>query len=535
MSQPIIQPRPDNRKYHDLIHEIKNGTIKIPKFQRDFVWEKQKTADLLDSILKGYPIGTFIIWKTKERLRSIKNLGNANLPDTPEGDSVQYILDGQQRLASLFAVIEGLVIEKENRSVDYKNIYINLDKDIDDSEDIVSSEKPPGTSITIHQLLNEGITFYADNYSREYLEKIDLHKRRFETYDFSTIVIADYPIEKAVEIFNRINTTGKALTLFEIMVAKTYDETTDFDLADKYDELDEKLEDVSYHIPTAQLLQCISLNLVNECTRKVILSLDKKKIINVWYDTVTAIKQAVEYFKTEYFIPVSRLLPYDALLVPFTYFFYKNKRRPTPAQAKMLKKYFWSASLTNRFSSAVESKLGQDRKKIDDVLKNKLPTYDPDFKVTLTKEEIKDYWFSTGESICKAILCLYSSFRPKSFNNNNEVILDNSYLIRGNSKNYHHFFPKAYLKKNGVVSWKRNVIANITLVDDFLNKSEIGSKAPSKYMKEFKEINPNIQETMKTHLIDDLENCGVWDDNYEKFLEQRSEKIWLEIQKRLQP
>ena len=64
MSQ-IYQPKPDNRKYFDLIQHIKNGAIKIPKFQREFVWEKQKTADLLDSILKGYPIGTIIIWKTK--------------------------------------------------------------------------------------------------------------------------------------------------------------------------------------------------------------------------------------------------------------------------------------------------------------------------------------------------------------------------------------------------------------------------------------------------------------------------------------
>jgi len=450
----IFQPKPDNRKYFDLIQHIRNGTIKIPKFQREFVWEKQKTADLLDSILKGYPIGTIIIWKTKERLRSIKNIGNVDLPDTPEGDSVQYILDGQQRLASLFVVREGLTIKKDNKEIDYKTIYIDLDKNLEDSENIVTMEKPKGKSITVHQLLNEGAAFLADNFPREYLDTIDLHKKRFETYDFSTIVISDYPIEQAVEIFNRINTTGKALTLFEIMVAKTYDETIDFDLRDKYEELEEDLEVISYRIPTAQLLQCLSLNLTQECTRKVILSLDKKKIIDIWDDTITSIKSAIEYFKKEYKIPVSRLLPYDALIVPFAYFFYKNKKSPEPKQAKMFEEYFWKASLTNRFTSAVESKLGQDAKRVLEIIKGKSSTYDPDFKVKLTKDEIKNYSFSTGEAVCKAILCLYASFRPQSFNRNTEVILDNSYLIQGNSKNYHHFFPKAYLKKKMLKSGK---------------------------------------------------------------------------------
>ena len=52
------QPKPDSKKYLDLISEIQKGQIKVPKFQRNFVWSLDKTAKLLDSILKGYPIGT---------------------------------------------------------------------------------------------------------------------------------------------------------------------------------------------------------------------------------------------------------------------------------------------------------------------------------------------------------------------------------------------------------------------------------------------------------------------------------------------
>jgi uncharacterized protein with ParB-like and HNH nuclease domain len=84
----------------ELINDVKRGLIKIPQFQRDFIWSKEKAASLMDSIVKGYPIGTIILWKTKETLRSVRNLGGVSLPETPLGDFIQYVLDGQQRLTT---------------------------------------------------------------------------------------------------------------------------------------------------------------------------------------------------------------------------------------------------------------------------------------------------------------------------------------------------------------------------------------------------------------------------------------------------
>ena len=62
----IQQPKPESKQYKDLIRELEKGVIQIPQFQRDFVWSLEKTTGLLDSILRGYPIGTFILWKTNE-------------------------------------------------------------------------------------------------------------------------------------------------------------------------------------------------------------------------------------------------------------------------------------------------------------------------------------------------------------------------------------------------------------------------------------------------------------------------------------
>jgi len=75
------QPKPISRRYDDIIRNIEKGIYQIPKFQRDFVWDKNKSAKLIESLLKGYPIGSFILWKTKERLKSLKKLGGKILKE----------------------------------------------------------------------------------------------------------------------------------------------------------------------------------------------------------------------------------------------------------------------------------------------------------------------------------------------------------------------------------------------------------------------------------------------------------------------
>ncbi len=120
-------PEPQSVTFPSLFDQIRHGSIKIPQFQRDFVWSKAQSARLLDSVIKGYPIGTFILWSTHERLRSIRNLGGVDLPDTPPGNAVKYILDGQQRLTSLFVTLNGLTIKREEHSDDYGDLWLDLE------------------------------------------------------------------------------------------------------------------------------------------------------------------------------------------------------------------------------------------------------------------------------------------------------------------------------------------------------------------------------------------------------------------------
>ena len=527
-------PEPISRTFTGLIADIEKGQIKIPQFQREFVWDIKKSSKLMDSIIKGYPIGTFIFWKTKERLRSIRNLGNATLPEPNEGDFTDFVLDGQQRLTSLFATLKGLQIERDAGKVDYYDkMYINLNANED--EEIVITNKDgfdDNSLIRLTDLLYGPLTLLF-GYEEKFHSKLQDYKTRIEAYNYSIILIRDAPLEIATEIFTRINEGGKPLTVFEIMVAKTYDAERNFDLAVKYKELIEKLSEFGYEtISDATILQTVSMILEKECNKKTVLQLNKKKFIDNWDNAVDAIERTVDYFRGFYRIPVSQLLPYNNLIVPFAYFFYHHKDKPTGDKQKYLQDFFWRVSLGTRYSSGVEGKLAQDIKRIDLILKDELPKYE--WAIDTSADFIKKHgWFSAGRSYIKALLSIYAYHQPKSFNDNSIVHINNGWLKIASSRNYHHFFPKAYLNKAKWDNFWINHILNITIVDDFLNKREIAAKAPSVYMKKFNKQNDDLASTMKTHLIDDIEKFGIWNNNYSNFIDQRAELLSRELRKRI--
>lgn len=538
----MLQPENQSKKYDALFADIDTGRVKIPMFQRDFVWTKEQTAKLIDSIIKGFPIGTFILWKTREGLRAMRNIGNIILPDVPKGETVSYVLDGQQRITSLYAVRKSIRMTKDGQEIDYSQISIDLSIDPDSDEQVVVVDPPVDSpSIPVHILLNAGVSELARDYA-EHLDRIDVYRKRLTGYDFSVIVIPDYPIDIACEVFTRINTGGTELTLFEIMVAKTYDIEKGFDLAEQFsilrngNDTGKDLEDANFDtISASTILQSVSAYKKRQVRRRDILKIAREDFIEAWPTVKDGLFLAIDFVRTHLRIPVSQLLPYNALLVPITYFFNKRYNRPaTPEQKTLLTQYFWWASLSNRFSSGAENKIAQDIGRMDDILLEKMPDYRGE-EIKLTLDDFRWHPFSTSDSFCKAILCLYAYFQPRSFNDDSLVTLDNSWLKSTASKNYHHFFPKAYMRDSNVPDWQSNVILNITIVDDYLNKRTIKAKPPSEYMKAFVKSNPKIGNTMSTHLIDDIEIYGVWENNYEKFIDARGKKVLDELQKRINP
>ena len=538
----LLQPKNHNKNYEELFVEIDSGQIKLPMFQREFVWEKEQSAKLIDSILKGFPIGTFIFWKTREELRSFKEVGNHKLPDTDKGDYVQYILDGQQRITSLYAIRKGIRLTKDGKVVDYRDIFINLDHDRENDEQIVVTEQQAGKRyLAVHRLLTSQVIDLMDEYpDRETLKQIESYKGKLTNYEFSTITIKDYPIEVACEVFSRINTGGKSLTVFEIMVAKTYHEAKNFDLAEKYEALRDGTDDSKNSLasskfetlPASIVMQCVAAITVGAVRSKDILMMRREVFIDKWEPMKDSLFMAIDFIRSELRVPVSQLLPYPAVVVPFVYFFHAlANKKPESNQVRLLEQFFYWAGLTERYSSGTESKMSEDFKKMDAIVKGVAPSY-ASTELSVGSDKIAETQFSAGNGYCKTILCLLAYQQPKSFDTNGIVILDNSNLKIATSRNYHHFFPRAYLA-DADKSMEPNLIANITLIDGYSNKHRIGKKPPSEYTGKFAKTNEELTKTLQTHLIQNVARYGVNTDDYSLFIQRRSKAIALALNVKL--
>ena len=531
------QPKPISRNYEKILSNISEGIYQIPRFQRDLVWTKTQTAKLIDSILKGFPIGSFILWRTKDRLRTEKDFGGEIITAPKKGEYIYYVLDGQQRLISLYFALRG----KKTDRYDYKDIYVDLDKDIDADEQICIIKKPTNY-VTVHDLITKDISdFYDQSAGNIIMKKVETLRKIIQNYEFSTIEIENQPLEKIADIFTRINTGGKTLNLFQIMNAKLYREDKPganskkgFDLEEKFNELIKDLGEDHETIAENKtiILQLSSLLITKDATKEAILSLDKNKFINEWENTIQCLKLSIDRIVDYLKIPVSKLLPYYTLIIPIAYFYkINNYKKPTLPQLKQLRKYFFRAAISHRFSSSVPTKLNSDIKIIEKIQKNKDVYFDRELPLdNISKEHfiklLTEEEFSAKNTFSKAIICILASAEPRSFADNSNIRLDNSWLKESSSKNYHHFFPKKYLEKKGE-SEHKNALANITLIDAYSNKS-INDKDPKKYITEFMKNNPDMKDTLKTHFID-LNDFGVLENNYETFLNKRAARLADEI------
>ncbi len=528
--------KPGVQELKHLPTEIEKGIIKIPQFQRDFVWDVDKAADLIESIIRLYPIGALIYWRTADRLREVRSLGRFEFPEASEGEQVNYVLDGQQRLTSIFAALHGLKVKlRDGDQKDFSSLIVHLNR-CDEDSPIVRKDIPEevdAVCVPLVQLWSRhGDEFDACVRMDEERCARDEFSDRLRTYGIPKVTLIKAELFVATEVFSRINTLGTALDVFEIMVAKTYDPDIGFDLVEKYEEFSEELLDASFDsIDATNVLQLIALMLREDCKKKTILGIGRGEFIDTWHDAIQNLKAAVDYIKSAFKIPISRLLPYSSLVIPVALFFHQNGgKHPNPRQAELLADFFWLAGWSERYSSASDSKLAQDKRTIKSIINEDRVRFD--WVEPVNSEHIRNRTFSASQAFSKTILALLASLQPQQYNSGNLVNLRNDWMLRANSVNFHHVFPKSYLR--GVVNedWEANRVLNISLVDDFLNKRVIRARPPSDYMKDFKNQNDNFASTMSTHLIkthcvqdDEIASAAIWFDDYERFIDERADAV----------
>ena len=357
----------NNWNLKKLISELETGNIKIPKFQRDYIWEKPKVLKLLNSIYHQYPIGSFFFWiAPPEYAGFIRENEELGITKPTQNGSFQFILDGQQRMISLFVALRGKVMD----GTDYGTICFNPTR----KEFKIPRSKTEKGNIPAWKLFDNKA--YGEVY-KELISKSTTKNNTvaenwracheiFSNYPISIVKTMNEELEDVVEIFERINQAGKHLTVFDLIHATTWSES--FDLKDHISEFNnyerrKKIGLLSNKVFTLSL----ALDIFDDARTLYQLRLTPQQCQHIWPRTKTALLATLEFFKS---MRISGDLSAYHNFIPIIqyYFFRSGLKEIKDEHQKAIEKWFWDAKFKKRYASSIYTKMKEDAQWILELL-----------------------------------------------------------------------------------------------------------------------------------------------------------------------
>jgi hypothetical protein len=534
-----------------LLRQIDARKLAIPDFQRDFVWDGAAIQDLLVSVALEYPAGSLLFLKQKAA-SMFRSREFAGAPRLDGADPPELVLDGQQRLTSLYQALYG--------KGEYR-YFVNFKALLDDDElercIFHLPEKRAQPIIDSIAIQAKDLWFPLPTLSEggyeEWLDEVidrreaegedpkqlkkDLREayrgyvKPIQEYEFPVVDLpGETNIDAVCKIFETLNRTGVKLTVFELLVARFYAQGIDLrkqweDAREQYDILDE------FGIDPYWLLQSLSLRATRPspaAQRGDVLKLDKAAINAHWDAVVEGAAKVLELIREEGIL-TAKWLPYSAILIPMAAIWPKVEEQKGADIGKargMIARYFWCSVFTGSYDSSPNSQAARDLVQLEkwldggpepDVVKNYL--FDADELLLAT----------TGRrALYRAVVALTLREKAKDFHTGQEITPQR---ISDGKIDAHHVFPREWLKKNAEGS-PADLILNQALIGKETNRT-IKDRAPSAYLTDVETSleSSGLKEVLGSHLLPSATESGLRTDDYEKFLLERQELVLAELEK----
>lgn len=463
--------------FADLIADIKKGAIKIPQFQRKFVWKEPQAFKLLDSIVNNYPIGSLLMWKTKVKLAAERNIGNFKLPETDDMTPTDYVLDGQQRITVIYASI-GAPDNDEGFSPGY---------DLEARQFVLMEETKSSLVFPLRSLFNTtkvlnfrtGLQTHQE--ASQLQAELDNLIDAFTKYKLPVVVLKDLSVEEVCPIFERINSSGTRLSMYDLMVAATWSQ--EFDLNGKVAQIAQSLKSKNYgKIDPDTILKCLAALNFSSIRQDQIInlrSLSKEQMAQLVESTRQALMRAVDTLVTEFGIHGWEFLPYEALVIILAYVFHKAGSAEK-VDVPRLRQWFWRSAFGQRYRVGGENFVSKDLTAVlEFIVENKGKAID------FGEKPHPSFWsrvpFRSSNSVSVAFALALASLSPRNLTNGAAIDVAVA-LSHFNKKEFHHVYPRAHLKKEKAAG-EHNAVANICMLAASENKA-ISDNDPKIYVSE---------------------------------------------------
>lgn len=510
----------DGLSIREVIERVASGRLRIPSFQRGFVWDAERVAYLMDSIFKGYPFGAVILWRTTEQLKSERQLGPFELQDLDRALPIDYVLDGQQRLTSIFGVFQSEIDPIEEAP--WTHVYFDLNAAPDPQESqflyLPENKVDPDRHFPIGTFFN--VTGYRNatkHFDDETADKIGAVQAAFQQASIPVQMIETDDRAKVAIVFERVNRMGMELDILQLLSAWTWSE--DFDLQERFEEFSEELRPFGFQAvgdDSNLLLRCCAAVVGEDVSPRALVELNGGEVRDRFPEMVNGIRGAIDFLRANIGIHTLANLPYAAQLVPLSVFFAREDGKEVKVsdhQRKVLLSWFWRSCFSRRYSAGVVRNLNRD---IAETLKLRQGSASQLDEIAAEVEAgfFTEQTFNIGTVHTKVFVLLLAQNGPRSFVSGTPINLGNV-LQRYNRNEFHHLYPQKYLKDQQRSAHAIGMLANFVFMSSADNKT-LGGVAPSIYR--------SRMDVDELPAILERAYCpaSLFDDDYEKFVEQRN-------------
>lgn len=199
----------------DLVDEVRHGRVRIPKFQRSFQWDVDDVLDLFDSIYRGYPIGSLLLWSS-DAPHDVLTIGSLRVEAEATSDAL-WVVDGQQRITSLAGVLLSVGEVEDPRF----SLYFDLE-----NKRFVRGKRPlPGHLLPMNRVADtSGLLRWLGELQRsggadELVMTAETLSKRVREYMVPAYIVETNDEATLRTIFDRLNTFGKSLKSADVFHA----------------------------------------------------------------------------------------------------------------------------------------------------------------------------------------------------------------------------------------------------------------------------------------------------------------------------
>ena len=497
-----------------LAERVRDRGLELPEIQRSFVWNRPQVRDLLDSLYRGFPIGTLLFWRAGdlEYSRDIES-------DAAQGSNKRnpdFVLDGQQRLTALSKVIHGgdpdIRFHIETEQFEVANAAIKRDPHWIPAHDVFAKG-------AISVAKDRGL--FADEAAEEMLGRLN----RLEQIKNTTVpihILDGFDYDEVTEIFVRVNSKGTRLRQAELAIARLAFRLPGM-VTNDLKTFEEELDGKGYDVDLRYLVRCLTAVATGQSRFRALGTAEPKAIESAWAETRKALQYFLNLARENLGLESWDWVPSNnALIVPVAYL----ARRPYADVDQMrLLRWFLLSSVWQRYSGSAETAMDADLRllkesdpfdALEHVLKQEVG------RLEVTADDLDDAGVRSPFFLAAYLACRMNGARDWATG----VALSSTNLGTQHLLELHHVFPHAliadrYSRKDV------NEIANIAFISKTANL-HISKTPPTEYL-------PDIpRERLEQQFVPT--DPALWEiDAYQDFLQRRRELLAEGINQVLTP